>query len=153
MVIQMKQFIGPLHPVWLNEEQIKMVDKSECLGITIDKNLNWKPQIRNVCKTLIGKIDVFKDSKINVSKSPRTTLSQRSQSYDKTSQGRKYYLLTISFSPDNTTCTCNFCQDKMRKGLGKRCHQFATLRYKVSRRKAFLTNASNDRFRWERFTI
>ena len=41
MVIQKKQFIGPLQPVWLNEKQIKMVDKSECLGITIDKN--WGP--------------------------------------------------------------------------------------------------------------
>ena len=74
--------------------------------------------------------------------------SVRRASYDKTSQGRKYYLLTISFSPDNTTCTCNFCQDKMRKGLGKRFHQFARLPYKVLRRKSFQTNASNDRFRW-----
>ena len=60
MVIQKNQFIGPLQPVWLNEKQIKMVDKSECLGITIDKNLIWKPQIRNVCKVLIGKLKFLK---------------------------------------------------------------------------------------------
>ena len=43
----------------------------------------------------------------------------RRASKDKTSQGRKHYLLTIAFPPDSTTCTCNFCQDKMQKGLCK----------------------------------
>ena len=71
------------------------------------------------------------------------TFSQRRESYDKTPQCRNYYHLTISFSPDNTKC--NFCQDKMRKGLGKRFHQFARLPYTVLRRKSFLANASNDR--------
>ena len=41
------------------------------------------------------------------------TNSPSKASYDKTSQGRKYYFLTISFSPDSTTFTCNFCQDEM----------------------------------------
>ena len=45
-------------------------------------------------------------------------------SYDKTSQGGKYYLRAISFSLDNTMCTCNLCQDKMRRGLVK---DFASL--------------------------
>ena len=60
MFIQKKQFIGPVRPVWLNEKQIKIVDKTECLGIAIDRNLNWKPQIRKVCKNLIGKLKFLK---------------------------------------------------------------------------------------------
>ena len=40
MIIQKKQFIGPLKPVWLNEKQIKIVDKSECLGITIRQGIS-----------------------------------------------------------------------------------------------------------------
>ena len=56
-------------------------------------------------------------------------------SYDKTYQGRKQYLLAISFSPDNTKCTCKPCQDKMRKGIGKRFHHFARFPYKVLRKK------------------
>ena len=53
-------------------------------------------------------------------------------------KGRKQYPLAISFSPDNTTCTCKPCQDKMRKGIGKRFHHFARLPYKVLRRKIFV---------------
>ena len=60
------------------------------------------------------------------------TYSPRRASYGKASQGRKYYLLTISFSPDNSTFTCNLCQDKMQKGLGKRFHQLAKFPYKIS---------------------
>ena len=63
------------------------------------------------------------------------THSPSMASYDKASLGRKFYLLIISFSPDNTTCT--FCQDIMRKGLSERFHQFARFPYKVLRRNAF----------------
>ena len=72
------------------------------------------------------------------------TYSPSTASYDKASQGRKYYLLIILFSPDNTTCTCNFCQDQMRKGLSERFCQFARFPYKVLRRKCFLKNALNE---------
>ena len=74
-------------------------------------------------------------------------------SYEETSQGRKYHLLMISSSPDNTTCTCNVCLHKVWKELSKRFHQFARLPYKVLRRKAFCENASSDIFGWERFMI
>ena len=60
MIIQNKQSIGPLQPVWLNGKQIKIVDKAEYLGITIGKNLYWKPQLRKVCKNLIGNMKFLK---------------------------------------------------------------------------------------------
>ena len=52
--------------------------------------------------------------------------SSRRASYDKTAQGRKYYHLTISFSPDNTTHTCNFSQNMSREApmLGLRRNLF-----------------------------
>ena len=72
--------------------------------------------------------------------------SPRKARHDNTSQGRKYCLLTISLPLIIRRVTVT-CQDKMRKRLGKRFHQFARLPYKVLRRKPSLTNASSDRFR------
>ncbi len=63
MIIHKKQFTGPLQPVWLHVKQIKFVDKSECLGITIHKDLNCELLIRKVCKTLIGKLKFSEFSK------------------------------------------------------------------------------------------
>ena len=57
-------------------------------------------------------------------------------------KGRKQYPLAISFSPDNTTCTCKPCQDKMRKGIGKRFHLFAKIPYKVLRKKIFVNKCT-----------
>ena len=81
------------------------------------------------------------------------THSPSMASYDKASQGRKYYLLVISFSPDNTTCTCNFCKDKMRKGLSERFHQFARFPYKVLRRNVFQKMHQMTSFDGERSMI
>ena len=69
-------------------------------------------------------------------------ISSLKASYDKTSQGREQYLLAISFSPDNTKCTCKPCQDKMGKGIGKRFHHFARFPYKVLRKKIFLNKCT-----------
>ena len=46
--------------------------------------------------------------------------------------------LTISISPDDTTCTWNSGKAKMLKGIGRRFHQFARLSYEVLWRKSFL---------------
>ena len=39
--------------------------------------------------------------------------------------------LNISFSPDNTACTCNPGKAEMLKGIGQEFHQFARLPCKV----------------------
>ena len=57
-------------------------------------------------------------------------------------KGRKQYPQAISFSPDNTTCTCKPCQDKMRKGIGKRFDLFAKIPYKVLRKKIFVNKCT-----------
>ena len=57
-------------------------------------------------------------------------------------KGRKQYPLAMSFSLDNTICTCKPCQDKMRKGIGNRFHHFARLSYKVLRKKIFVNKCT-----------
>ena len=65
------------------------------------------------------------------------TFPPRSASYDETSQGRKWHLLTISFSPDNFMCAGSLCLYKTWKGLGKIRYQFSRLSYMVLRTKSF----------------
>ena len=47
MIISIKKFIGPLSPVKLGDNIIKVVTESKCLGVSIDCKLTWKSQVAN----------------------------------------------------------------------------------------------------------
>ena len=79
--------------------------------------------------------------------------SPRRESCDEISQETKYLLLTISFSSDSTTCTCNFGLYQMWKGLGKIFHPFARHSYTVLQRKSLLRMLQVSDFDRERFMI
>ena len=56
-----------IHTVWCNhlelnvgEISIKRVSKQKLLGIVIDENLSWTPQIDNLCSILSSKISLLK---------------------------------------------------------------------------------------------
>ena len=58
-----------------------------------------------------------KTRKYTFSMSFKHTLCQKA-SYDKASERRKHYFLTVSFSPDDATCTCDSGNAKILNGFG-----------------------------------
>ena len=63
MIISQKSFIGPLQALKLGDHYVKFVTKSDCLGMTVDNNLNWKAQVERVSKTLSSKLKTLRRMK------------------------------------------------------------------------------------------
>ena len=53
-------FIGPLPLLKYGQSVIKFNSSSQCLGLTIDKNLSWNEHIKAVCKTFNKKLGILK---------------------------------------------------------------------------------------------
>ena len=60
MIISNKQFIGPLTPVKLGDNIIKVVTESKCLGVSIDCKLIWKSQVANAASIMNKKVKQLK---------------------------------------------------------------------------------------------
>ena len=63
MIISQKSFIGALQALKLGNHYVKFVTKSDCLGMTVDNNLNWKAQVERVSKTLSSKLKILRRMK------------------------------------------------------------------------------------------
>ena len=60
MIITNKKFVGPLNMVKLGENDIEVVAKSKCLGVTIDYKISWKAQVVNAAASKNKKIKQLK---------------------------------------------------------------------------------------------
>ena len=63
MIISQKSFIGPIQALKLGDHYVKFVTKSDCLGMTVDNNLNWKAQVEKASKTLNSKLKILRRMK------------------------------------------------------------------------------------------
>ena len=59
MIITTSKFNGPLMPVKIGNKIIKYVQKTKCLGIIIDQQLNWKQQVDAVHKSYCTKLKLL----------------------------------------------------------------------------------------------
>ena len=51
-----KDFIGPLKPIKLGDHEISFVNKSHCLGFTIDNKLSWEYHINDLASSMSKKV-------------------------------------------------------------------------------------------------
>ena len=56
MILTRDKFIGPLKEIKLDNKPITVVNDCKCLGVTIDKDLNFVSHISNVCKAFSAKV-------------------------------------------------------------------------------------------------
>ena len=56
MLLTNRNFIGPLRPVSINDQEIKYVKTASCLGIVIDNHLRWDAQAQCVSKSFAAKV-------------------------------------------------------------------------------------------------
>ena len=60
MIVSNKTFIGPLSPVKLGDNIIKVVTESKCLGVSIDCKLTWRSQVANAASKMNKKVKQLK---------------------------------------------------------------------------------------------
>ena len=63
ILISNRPFVGPMRPLRFGNSFIHFTTKITCLGAEIDCKLNWKPQIEQVAKKFIGKLQFIKKMK------------------------------------------------------------------------------------------
>ena len=63
MLICKNAFVGPMRPLIFGNSYIYFTSKSTCLGVVIDHNLNWKPQIKMLHSKFGGKLKFLKSMK------------------------------------------------------------------------------------------
>ena len=63
MLICKHAFVGPIRPLIFGNSYIYFTSKSTCLGVVIDHNLNWKPQIKMFLSKFGGKLKFLKSMK------------------------------------------------------------------------------------------
>ena len=63
MLICKHAFVGPMRPLIFGNSYIYFTSKSTCLGVVIDHNLNWKPQIKMLHSKFGGKLKFLKSMK------------------------------------------------------------------------------------------
>ena len=56
MLLTNRNFIGPLRPVSINDQEIKYVKTASFLGIVIDNHLRWDAQAQRVSKSFAAKV-------------------------------------------------------------------------------------------------
>ena len=56
MLVTNCPFIGPLQKLRFGEEQINFTDSAKCLGVWIDRGLNWNKQIKVVTQKYNSKL-------------------------------------------------------------------------------------------------
>ncbi len=56
MLVTKSPFIGPLQKLIFGEEQINFTDSAKCLGIWIDRGLNWNKQIKSITQKYNAKL-------------------------------------------------------------------------------------------------
>ena len=56
MILTRDKFIGPLKEIKLDNKPIIVVNDCKCLGVTINKDLNFVSHISNVCKAFSEKV-------------------------------------------------------------------------------------------------
>ena len=56
MLLTRKDFIGPLRPIKLGDHEISFVNKSHCLGFTIDNKLSWGYHIKDLTTSMSKKV-------------------------------------------------------------------------------------------------
>ena len=60
LILDSKNFIGPLLPIKLGETVIQYKSYSDCLGVRIGSKLSWNDQIKRACKSFNGKIKLMR---------------------------------------------------------------------------------------------
>ncbi len=55
LILDSKNFIGPLLPIKLGQSLIQYKSYSDCLGVRIDSKLSWNDHIKRACKSFNGK--------------------------------------------------------------------------------------------------
>jgi len=60
MLLTRKDFIGPLRPVKLGDHVISFVNKSHCLGFTIDNKLSWGCHIKDLTTSMTKKVKLLR---------------------------------------------------------------------------------------------
>ena len=63
MLITGQKFVGPLRRLSIGGETIQFVDSARCLGVQIDKGLNWSKQVKSVAKSFSAKLSKLKRMK------------------------------------------------------------------------------------------
>ena len=56
MILTKDKFIESLKEVKLDNKPISVVERCKCLGVTIDKDLNFVSHVSNLCKTFSAKV-------------------------------------------------------------------------------------------------
>ena len=56
MLVTKSPFIGPLQKLTFGEEQINFTDSAKCLGVWVDRGLNWNKQIKVVTQKYNSKL-------------------------------------------------------------------------------------------------
>lgn len=56
LILSKQKFIGPLPDVKINNNSIKITDKTKCLGVILDNKLSWGPHTEMVCNAFSNKL-------------------------------------------------------------------------------------------------
>ena len=71
LILSKNKFIGPLPKLNLDGKKVNIVESSKCVGVTIDKNLNWNIHVRNIAKSFSSKVKKMYQLRMM----PKSTLS------------------------------------------------------------------------------
>lgn len=63
MLISRKKFVGPVPPLTINNNIIKMVKSTRCLGINIDEKMSWTSHLQETVKSFAKKLNLLKSLK------------------------------------------------------------------------------------------